>query len=224
MDLIMTTSRGKGMGEIFGKQKHLFNINKKVITISGATIDHLTNKALDIIANHPSPSSIHVYFIAGIPDITTMIRDVGYEEVIFIEDPITAHSHFITKATRTINRIIQAQAIPCLATIAPMSIDTWNHTRLHQHKTNYLIHFNQYEDMQALLNQTLIHINTDIIKLNTVNNMLTPKLATQILHKQNTHRSYRTRFGRLTDGVHPNTETQLHWAGDIINCIANNRS
>ena len=222
IDLIMTTSRGKGL------ENHLSSNNfitpKRIITISGASLDTLTSEALRIINTHPTPQKIHTYFIAGIPDITSRIRDVGYEEVIFIDNVETAHHNFMTQVKNTKETIAFTNSIPCFATIAPMSFYTWNTTRMNQHKTQYLIHHNYYEDKQSLLTQVIIKINASIIETNDESNMHTPKLGTPILHKQNSSRdSHRTRYGRLVDGLHPIEETKIHWAGDILQSIMINR-
>ena len=74
-----------------------FNIPKRIITISGASLDTLTSEATCIVNTHPTPHKIHTYFIAGIPDITSKVNDVGYEEVIFIDNAETAHHNFMTK-------------------------------------------------------------------------------------------------------------------------------
>ena len=222
MDLIMTTSRGKGLEHHLSPDN--FNIPKRIITISGASLDTLTSEATRIINTHPTPHKIHTYFKAGIPDITSKINDVGYEEVIFIDNAETAHHNFMTKIKNTKEIISATKSIPCFATIAPMSLHTWNTTRMSQHKTQYLIHHNYYEDMQSLLIQAIIKINASIIQINDESNMHTPKLGTRILHKQSSSRdAHRTRYGRLVDGLHPNDETKIHWAGDILQSIMINR-
>ena len=105
-----------------------------------------------------------------------------------------------------------------------MSLYTWNTTQMNQHKTQYLFHHNYYEDMQSLLTQAIIEIHSSIIETNDESNMHTPTLGTRILHKQNASRdSHRTRFGRPVDGLHPNEQTKIHWAGEILQSIMINR-
>ena len=128
----------------------IFIIPKRIITISVASLDTLTSEALRIINTHPTPHKTHTYFIAGIPGITSRIRGVGYEEVIFIDNVKTAHHNFMTQVKHTKETIASTNSIPCFATVAPMSLYTWNTTRMDQHKTQYLIHHNYYEDMQSL--------------------------------------------------------------------------
>ena len=96
MDLIMTTSRGNGLEHHISPGN--FNIPKRIITISGASLDTLTSEATRIINTHPTPHKIHTYFIAG---ITSKINDVDYEEAIFIDNAETAHHNFMTKIKNT---------------------------------------------------------------------------------------------------------------------------
>ena len=166
------TSRGKELEHHLSPDN--FNIPKRIITISGASLDTLTSEATRIINTHPTPHKIHTYFIAGIPDITSKINDVDYEEVLFIDNAETAHHNFMTKIKNTKEIISVTKSIPCFATIAPMSLHTCNTTRMSQHKTQYLIHHNYYEDMQSLLIQAIIKINASIIQINDESNMHTP--------------------------------------------------
>ena len=113
MDLIMTTSRRKGLEHHISPGN--FNILKRIITISGASLDTLTSEATRIINTHPTPHKIHTYFIAGIPDITSKINNVGYEEVLFIDNAETAHHNFMTKIKNTKEIISLTKSIPCFA-------------------------------------------------------------------------------------------------------------
>lgn len=224
MDLIMATSRGAGIGELISSQN--FNTPKEVITIRGATLETLVEEAQHIINAHPTPHKIHTYFIAGIPNITTRTRDLDdhYDEVIFNDTPSEAHETYKQILENAQQAIQATQSIPCFTTIAPMSLDTWNTTRLNQLKTHYLLHHNHYEDMQALLLETISNINSTIITLNDSVNMHTPKLGDAILHKQNAHtKNHRVRYGKLVDGLHINRETKLQWGVDILNSIMINR-
>lgn len=220
----MATSRGKGLGDHLSSSNHNFTIPKRVITIPGASIERLTEEATHIINTHPTPQKIHTYFVAGIPDITTMIRDACYEEVIFNDSPQTAHTSHKTILEYAQTSILATKSTPCFATVAPISLKTWNETRLNQLKTHYLIHHEHYNDMQALLIKSIININCTIIELNNRVHMHTPKFCDRILHKQNAHkRNHKVRYGRLVDGVHGNTETKIYWAGEILNSIMINR-
>ena len=103
-------------------------------------------------------------------------------------------------------KIKNANATPIFSTICPMSLDTWNHRRLSQHRTSHLSSFPYYPLMQEKHESVILKINQEIHLLNKSHNMHTPRLAKSVIY----HRKgqLRCRYGRLVDGVHPNHNLQ----------------
>ena len=155
---------------------------------------YLTQLAIPHIhrIRHTTSKPIHVYFLAGLCDVTRKDTDkaqkrgkwVGhYEEVTYTE----ATQHTVTRMRaqmqNTTSQIKEAGVIPCSCTIAPCHISTWNHHRLEYRRTTHLIHHNHYDDMQEQLHKTIAEINGHIVGQNRENNMFTLQKKEQ---KQNT--------------------------------------
>ena len=143
------------------------------------------------------PRKFHIYFMAGICDLTEKVRDLAwvkdykgciiqapYEEVIFIESWKDTPAIFIDELTEFCDEIIELRAKPSIMTIPTISIQNWNETRLNQYKTCHLLHHQQYPDMQENLNKTLWEVNLLIIGKNIGNKMFTPKIASSIMVNQ----------------------------------------
>ena len=158
MDAIFTSSRGATMeGDI--KDWHPNPSKLYYYARSSAKLEDLRHQAYDFLENNDDPTNCHVYFIAGLCDITYRDRHGNYDEVYYIESP-QATVNRMTRLIDSISLDIQVYgAKPCFATIIPCSLDDWNHLRLSQHKTSHLLHYHQYSDTQAFLNRTILDIN-----------------------------------------------------------------
>ena len=171
------------------------------ITRPGSSLHRLTEEAVSIIdspKNVFEPENIHVYFLAGLTDITEKITDQNYQEVIFIDSPVDANHKMEMKYYDSSNKIKQLGSHPCYCTIAPMHLDKWNSHRLSKHKTSHLQHFRQYADMQELLIQTIVTANQFITSLNIANDMFTPRIASDILYKSGANRAHhRCKYQKL---------------------------
>ena len=207
----------------------------KIHARGGAKLEHLIHDPIRLIKSSHNPSQTHVYFMAGLCDIT--YRDIDpnhhdlikyrthmYEEVIFIED----HTETIARITNLIDNMSEEiklmGAKPCFMTIPPCSLVNWNLHRLNNSRTTHLIHHQQYKDMQQNLIKAIKDINHFIFATNTSNNMATPKLADDIIRSAGTNKNPRVRYNRLADGTHATPETNQKWASKIINTIAENRT
>ena len=209
MNIIMATSRGEGLKKIYkGKPAIQLHVHK------GSTLAFLTHTALRHIHKlkrdpQHRDTDIHIYFMAGICDITykdelphrrdwdAYTKKHHYEEVIFMESPHEASTRIKTQLLNAAHQISSAGAAPCFCTIPPCSISTWNHERLKQRKTTHLLHFRHYDDMQVNLQKAILDINRYIITLNIAHNMITPKIAVNIVKKSGAKRSHRYFYERL---------------------------
>lgn len=74
---------------------------------------------------------------------------------------------------------------------------------------------------QPIVDQSIPLINTIIKSVNTLSGLPTPNIAHSIHHCHGKKGKYRTRYCRLSDGCHPDTDTQLLWAQEILKTITN---
>ena len=226
MNIIVATSRGRGLQDLAKRREDT------VLSVHpGASLRKLEREALRLLKHVPSSSDTHLYFVAGLPDVTHRHqfcfqlrgRRRKYEEVIMPTYPIDKITDDITSLFKsTAEKIKNANATPIFSTICPMSLDTWNHRRLSQHRTSHLSSFPYYPLMQEKHESVILRINQEIHLLNKSYNMHTPRLAKSVMY----HRKgqLRCRYGRLVDGVHPNHNLQLEWVDTLDRVLDLNRS
>lgn len=209
------------------KELHPNPNNIIIKAISSATYSQLTDIACNIIKEN-DPSQCHVYFLAGLCDITYRDYDPKfnyqkYEEVIFNESPWVAKSRVLGEVEAASEKILTTGAKPCFATIVPSSLTIWNELRLQQYKTSFLLHHNHYESMQYNLIKSIHSINNSIIEINETINMRTPLIASTIMTNKSKSKLPRIHYSRLTDGVHPCEKTRDKWAEKLVHTILENR-
>ena len=176
MNIIMASSRGKSLQEHFNKRSDV-----KMVSVGGGRLQRLSGMAISELRciDQGQQSKPIVYFVAGLPDITVMTRrycpalTATYEEVTFTQTPLEELDSFKQKLNNVSDHIISNNAIPCFSTIAPSDISTWNHTRLRQHKTSHLLHFQTYPQMQENLIEAIILIKRTIFEMNIANGIHT---------------------------------------------------
>ena len=148
MELVVASSRGRNIGDHL--HNPLLHIPIRTHFKKSASYNTLTNMASSIIQpliNNVCPSQpIHVYFLAGLPNITSFdhSKDWKYQEVVFGETAQEACNRVVTDIEEAESTVLGLGAIPCFCTVAPMSLRAWNTTRLHQRKTTHLKHSQHY--------------------------------------------------------------------------------
>ena len=141
-----------------------------------------------------------------------------------MENPDTSYNRLSLLYSSISTQISSSVAKPCFCTIAPMHIAEWNHLRLNQHKTSFLLHYHQYEDMQINIINAICLINRFIISLNISNQMFTPKIADDIITKKGSKRpTYRVQYNLLDDGCHPLPPINTSWAKALLHAVEKNR-
>lgn len=225
MDLIMCTSRGKNLESFMNHHHDNPLISTRFIVRSGSPILNLAKEATHIINHSPIPNSqIHVYFIAGLIEITEKITDTHYQEIIFNDSYFHTESTTIPIFQQCADIITTTNARPCFATITPMHIETWNNIRLQQNHTSYLLHHNQYESMQYNLNKATAAVNQRITELNIANNMQTPRLAQHCFYKPQSRKLFpKFRHHLLPDGIHLSNDLKEKWTETLALTISVNR-
>ena len=215
MDLYVTTSRGKDLN--FPNKEVIFGGHMSDLVKT--TLNH--KMIQNIPYNNSGPN--FVYIIGGIPDATDMLRDPGYEEVIFYD--ATKKTNLLNSRISEANHaILEAGAIPVFSTITTMNIKDWNYARYFKNITSYHIHSPYYDDMQHFLNITLGSVNENIFTINNSNNVETPHLAGYIRSKRGDGQGFRYRYSRLYDGCHPGLEVVKKWQSALERIAVINRS
>ena len=194
----------------------------------------ITKKAVKILQENKVPSTgpTFVYFVAGLPDVTTKLESIlwlhrfsaPYQEVIFPEKPQSAANRVIAEFRRTNNIIKQHNAIPVFGTVAPINIEDWNRERLRQQKTAVLNHTAKYRRMQRALTDTIKIINSALGYINKENCVATPKLAEKVTARRRSDKSLRVLKRKFVrDGVHLKKRTKSTWVSCLKRVIKKNR-
>ena len=172
MDVILASSRGKGLEELI-RPKHSSPNHLFIKSTSSAKLHPLTMQTINIISKAKNPSNHHIYIIGVYCDLNEIIqhkvviqRNARYQEFVFREEPEAAVSRLTGRLETTSQIIANHDAKHILCTIPPSSLHTWNYTRLLQRKTAMLEHFKQYQFMQQNMIKSLQTINTKIIGIN----------------------------------------------------------
>ena len=229
-DAIFASSRGKYMLK-FIKDKHPSPYSVVCKSFPGASLNSLITKAEFYVQHHTDPTNTHLYFLAGLCDLTTKLKapilpvpsrfrqGAPYEEVIFTSDgKVQGLKKTIDHAVK---RLLPLGCKPVFSTVAPCSILDWNLLRFEQGKTSYLQHREYYDVMQEELNAAVVDINRYIFHVNRTWDMATPDIAAAMSHCKKGHRRFH--LNRLLDGVHPDDLLKKAWAAKIQNSINQNR-
>ncbi|CAG2226845.1 unnamed protein product [Mytilus edulis] len=197
---IFASSRGSSMSQVDCKQVNI---------IPGGTYDRLCSLAEKRLHNVVHPKI--VYFVAGIPDICSLVRikNEKYEEsYLYLEKD---HVALIKETMSDVEK--RMKNIGCkvvFATITTMSFQKWNTHRRSVGKTVRLKYESDYERMQERLNSILYAVNTYIVQRNLGNGVVTPFLHA-FVHKR-CKSKIRYIYSMLVDGVHPTQALSASWA------------
>lgn len=89
------------------------------------------------------------------------------------------------------------------------------------HLTHYSLGDSNVFSYQPITDES-VPLNNKIIKqVNRWNGLLTPDYVFTIHHSKGHQGTYRTKYGRLTDGCHPDERTRLLWAQAILKGFTN---
>ena len=122
MDVILASSRGKNLQGLL--RKHHTRPDRIYLRAkSGATLTELNELLPGILKKwRKDPADIHVYFLAGLCDVTYRDHDTHYnhyeiyDEVIFNESPQEALDRVTTIIQSVSEDVIRLGATPCFAT------------------------------------------------------------------------------------------------------------
>ena len=216
--MVLGTSRARDL-ELSCKPKE----ETVIFSNSGAKIPFIKSLVSEKIKLYQKKYSyIHVYFLVGINDITTMTRDGAYEEVTIEGNQEIVFESMKSKIENLTSQVKSLGCKPCVCTIAPMDIKKWNLHRLGCNRTSHLKFQDKYSDMQTTIEGALIKINKFIVELNMENNMVTPFTADAVMQKKGSR--VKKYYEKLPDGLHPGEELKKKWGKMIADRIDTNFS
>ena len=228
MIYLVASSRGGGL------KKRLARLGERVVddVVGGGRLRKLADRAVKLLPppySTPPTQPLHVYIVAGIPDITEKYSShthTHYTECIYTAEPADTIDRLKSEIAHCAKKIKDAGATPCFAALAPTNIEKYNLHLLHGGDTHTLYHTQHYDDMQDRLNYTVNEINTYIIETNSSNNMSTPMRHKAIKERRGkSPKGYHIyKWEGLYDGVHGTDETKDMWAQSIAQAIRKNRA
>ena len=190
----------------------------------GGTISQIKDDACKNINHYKRKyHDIHVYFLVGIPDITTIVKRGAYQETILVPSKEELTMTFNEKILDLTSVVKKAASRVCLCKIAPMDIEKWNKHRLYKKKRTHLKHQANYKEMQNTLDEAIIQINKFIVEINITNHMITPFIADTVFTKKKGSRNKKF-YSKLPDGLHPGEDLCTKWGEQIAQRIDANLS
>lgn len=187
--------------------------------IPGGKLSVLTRKALEDVTAMQGTGRNLVYFMCGIPDITTRLKGVQYEEVVF-RNSTQVYDNFHQDMLKAVASLSKHNSKVVFIPMVSMNLKAWNEHRFKVRKTKELNYKNEYFKMQGELNTLVLEINRAMIELNTVNGLLTP-FCNSIVNCRTSGR-VQFKFYKLVDGVHPNDQVKQEWIKLINRVISIN--
>ena len=152
MNVVISSSRGEGLEEFLPA-------NTTVDFTKGGKLEDLTKTAKKHV---PPPYGLskkrtHLYFVCGIPDISTLAKDkiTRYRECIYPDDPNETADNFLNKLNESSKTTLRCGALPIFANIPQFDLSTYNS---HQ-RTSHRKFTQNYHEMQTNLEQAIDKCN-----------------------------------------------------------------
>lgn len=231
VDVLVGSSRAKSV------QSQLINShpdpsNLYIHSRSSAKLYDLSGEAMDLIHRNNIDTynnDVKVFYLAGYCDLTDVLRDVNYEEVVFLEDIDHAVERVKSNIDQAASFTANYNVTSVFSTIPPANIEIWNTTRYNQRKTNHLSYHSHYQEMNHNIVQALVQLNKYILQKNIENSASTPFVASTMVDNHPGYDRYgrryppRVHYSRLVDGVHPTEKLAKNWAKALTKAIKQNR-
>ena len=216
---LMSSSRGGGIADKMWEGFHLTPFVQSSATF-GMIEQTAKEKLPGLVWNS---DDVHAYVLAGIPDITWLVKNKNthYRECIYIGNP----SHTLNNIRENIHSLTNtmeekgAHAIFC--TITPMNITIYNKSL----RTSTRRYTDQYDFMQTQIDHIIKEANIFIQNHNTNRGFATPMLHFAIVRRHGKGRRgyYKYHWEGLKDGLHATPKTRAKWANSIRTAITKNR-
>lgn len=163
-----------------------------------------------------------VIMLTGICDLTwknRLTKQVGIRH-----RTITANSSQVLQAVRAAHDLLVAQGVRQIsfATVTGADLSDCNHPpRGSMSQEQYIKYCNTSKIIhpdQTLLNESILHINKQIVIFNRSNSSNTVWVSGLVhsYYKKKYHHCYL----RLADGIHPDPKTQISWVSQLVRSTA----
>ena len=211
--LIITDSRGRGLQEIFDTNYPSSCV--QVLVHPGAGSELAALKSMPYL-RVTRPDLIVI--ATGICDLTwknKATREVGLRHLVAAENV-----RHVTQAMRSAFDLISplGDFKIAFATLTGADLADCNYqNRRHMNEKQYLNYCSRGKTPhpnQTILNESVLAINKQVVRMNCKNRTKTVWLAGLVhsYYKKSHHHCYK----RLLDGCHPDHNTRMAWAGQII--------
>lgn len=185
------------------------NIHFNCYVFPGATLGHLTYQLRLLLQNDESKYA-YVVMLGGICDLTSLSRSPCKQLVPAYSTVSSMVENFERIFALTRESILLFTRIPTVF-IPLVGVQLSKYSNDDGSVFQY----------QPIIDQSIPLINNIIRSVNSQQGLLTPNVAHSIHHCHGKRGSYRTRYCRLFDGCHPDSDTQLRWAQEILKSITN---
>lgn len=193
----------------------LLNDNKRDILFScyiypGATLGHLLFHMRKLLQSTRSSYYDYILIMGGICDITSLSRQ-----------PAKRFTPAYSSVFETVDNFERILAVFRESASLFTQIPIIFLPVVGVHLSNYSGGDISLHRMQPIIDQAIPLINNMIRSVNSLHGIPTPNIADSIHHSHGRGGCYRTRYCRLFDGCHPNHETIMIWAREILKTITN---
>lgn len=189
---------------------NLRNLHFVCYVFPGATLGHLSYHARQILMNYTPTYFDIILLLGGICDITHLSRYPTRRVIPRYDSVALTMENFerLLSLYRELARLFTN--VPIIYT--PLVGINLMHYSL-EDKSVY--------PLQPIIDESIPLINKMIKQINQWNGLPSPDIAYTIHHSRGRQGKYRTRYGRLVDGCHPNEATRSLWVKEILKCITN---
>lgn len=190
--------------------ENLRNIKFVCYVFPGATLGHLLYHLRLILTDCSSTYYDYIMVAGGICDITSLTRSPTRR--------VTPYYNSVAVTVENFERLLSVfRESARLFTRVPIVYTPLVGIQL----THYSHGDSTVYSSQPIIDESIPLINIMIKQINRWNGLPTPDLAYTIHHSRGHQGTYRTRYGRLADGCHPNEETRQLWVKAILKCFTN---
>ena len=204
--ILLSDSRGRYLNNVFENMLY----NDEVMYswfFPGIGLTGLKTKAKQLVCTQPVE---HLYIMAGVNDISVRNNYSRYNYVPF-SSPYDLSAHVMDLVMDLVKYCHEDCQIRDVIVLPITGLDVNRYNRVPG-----------INHCQAILNQGVVLLNSDIITMNAAYNLHTP-MTQRYVHKHIGHGKIKHMYGRLWDGLHPRGDTVERWAENILVAMRYNR-
>lgn len=176
----------------------------------GATLGHLSYHTRQILMSYSPYYYDFIMLTGGICDITDLTRNPSRR--------VTPRYNSVASTVENFERLLSLyRESTSLFTDIPIIYAPL----VGIHLMRYSLDDNSVYNLQPIIDESIPLINKIIKEINRWNGLPCPDFAYTIHHSRGRQGKYRTRYGRLMDGCHPDEATRSLWSKEILKCFTN---